>query len=186
MFCLPDLNSPPPKCRKCDLSMVQTRGSIQVPGCYVIVLTTLLEWFLIQVLGCWKAVSINRQSSVASDQLRIEILNYFQKPQVISVLLLIFDFPEMTKVKLGTGIIKPFSSDRDVVVWLRKILLVVRLQKTDDVASLFPLYLEEDGFQLYLEMDKDQLMNINLIESRLKEAFLDGEFSAYTKLKLVR
>ena len=43
---------------------------------------------------------------------------------------------------------------------------MARLQK--------PFYLEEDALQPYLEMDKDQQMNINLFESLLKEAFSDG------------
>ena len=63
---------------------------------------------------------------------------------------------------------------------------MVKLQKIDDRASPLSLYLEGDVLQLYLEMDDDQRTNIDLIEYWLKEAFSDGEFSAYTKLKLVR
>ena len=92
----------------------------------------------------------------------------------------------MAKVKLNSGIIKPFYGDGDVVVWLKKVQLVARLQKIDDMASLLPLYLEGDALQLYLEMDEDQQTNIDLIESQLKETFLDEELSAYTKLKLVK
>ena len=92
----------------------------------------------------------------------------------------------MAKVKLGSGIIKPFNGEGDVVAWLTKVELVARLQKVDDVASFLPLFLEGDALQLYLEMDEDHQTNIALIKSRLKEAFSDGEFSAYTKLKMIR
>ena len=91
----------------------------------------------------------------------------------------------MAKVKLGNSIIKPFH-DGDVMSWFKKVQLVARLQKIDDMARLLPLYLEEDILQLYLKMDEHQSMNINLIESWLKDVLLDREFSVHAKLKLVR
>ena len=107
----------------------------------------------------------------ALDRLRIEIPNYFKKiPQAISVLLLLFDFSKMAKVKLNSGAIKSFHGDGDVVAWLQKVQLVARLQKIDDVVNLLPLYLEGNALQLYLKMDEDQQTNIDLMESRLKEA----------------
>ena len=51
-------------------------------------------------------------------------------------------FSTMAKVRLGSDIIKPFSSEGDVVAWLKKVRLVARLQHVDDVTSLLPLYLE--------------------------------------------
>ena len=45
---------------------------------------------------------------------------------------------------------------------------MARLQKIDDVASLLLLYLEGEAFHLYLEMDKDQQMNIDLILHKAK------------------
>ena len=89
----------------------------------------------------------------------------------MSALLLIFDFPKMAKVRFGSGIIKPFHVDGDVVTLLKKVQLVARLQKIGDVARLLPLYLERDILQLYLVMDEDQLTNVDLIKSRLKEVF---------------
>ena len=50
--------------QKLDLSVVHTRGSIQVSRRYMIVLTTLLGQLLIRVPGCWKAASISRQCPV--------------------------------------------------------------------------------------------------------------------------
>lgn len=82
----------------------------------------------------------------------------------------------MAKVKFGSGIIKPFHGYGDVVAWLKKI---------EDVVSLLTLYLVVDVLQLYLEMDEDQQMNINLTGTQLKEVFLGRAFSACEKLKLV-
>ena len=94
-------------------------------------------------------------------------------------------FGTMAKDRLGSDILKPFSSKGDAVAWLKKVRLVVRLQHVDDIASLLPLYLERDALVLYMEMKEDQKYII-LIEARLKEAFTDGAFTAYRKLTMVR
>lgn len=91
----------------------------------------------------------------------------------------------MAKVKLSSSIINPFHCDGDVVAWL-KVRLVTRVQKIEDVTRPLPLYFEGDTLKLHLEMEKDQQMNIDLIEAWLKGPFSDGAFSACTKLKLVR
>ena len=68
-------------------------------------------------------------------------------------------------------------------VGFKKVQLVARLQKIDDVAKLLPLYLKGEALQLYLKIDEDQQMNINLTESHLEEDFSNGEFSVHVKLK---
>ena len=92
----------------------------------------------------------------------------------------------MAKVHLGSDILKPFSSKGDVVVWLKKVRLVPRLQHVDDVASLLPLYLEGDALALYMEMKEEDQKDISLIEAWLKEAFTDGAFMVYRKFTMVR
>ena len=47
----------------------------------------------------------------------------------------------MAKVHISSNIIKPFTSEGDVIVWLKKVGVVAVLQIVDDVASLLPLYL---------------------------------------------
>lgn len=39
---------------------------------------------------------------------------------------------------------------------------------------------------LYLEMEESDQLDIDTIESRLKEAFMDGAFTAYENLIVVR
>ena len=92
----------------------------------------------------------------------------------------------MAKVCLGSDILKPFSGEGDVVAWLKKVRLVVRLQHVNDVASLLPLYLEGHALALYMEMKEEDQKDISLIEARLKKAFTDGAFTAYRKLTMVR
>ena len=92
----------------------------------------------------------------------------------------------MAKVHFSSDILKPFSSEGDVVAWLKKVRLVARLRLVDDVASLLPLYLEGGVLALYMEMKEEDQKDISLIEAWLKEAFMDGVFTAYRKLTMVR
>ena len=92
----------------------------------------------------------------------------------------------MAKVHLGSDILKLFFSESDMVAWLKKVRLVARLQLVNNVANLLPLYLEEDALVLYMEMKEEDQKDISLIEAWLKEAFMDGTFTAYRKLTMVR
>ena len=92
----------------------------------------------------------------------------------------------MAKFHISSDVIKPFSGVGDVVVWLKKVSLVERLQKVDDVASLLPLYLERDTLALCMEMEEASQRDIEQIEAWLKEAFTDNAFAVYRKLTMVR
>ena len=98
----------------------------------------------------------------------------------------VLGFSAMAKVHLDSNILKPFSGEGDVVAWLKKVRLVARLQHVDDVTSLLPLYLEGDALALYMEMKEEDQKDISLIKARLKKAFMDGAFTAYRKLTMVR
>ena len=87
----------------------------------------------------------------------------------------------MAKVRISSNIIKPFSGKSDVVAWLKKWRLVVKLQQVDDMVSLLPLYLEGDTLALYMEIEDNQKQ----IETRLKEALTDDTFAAYRKGTIV-
>ena len=91
----------------------------------------------------------------------------------------------MVKIHISNDIIKPFSSEGDVVAWLKKVRLVVKLQQMDDVANLLPLYLEGDALALYMEMEEDDHNQIEQIKARLKEAFTDDVFAAYRKVTMI-
>ena len=92
----------------------------------------------------------------------------------------------MAKVCTRCNVIKPFSSEGDVVAWLKKVGLVARLQKVDNVASLLRLYLEGDALALYMEMEETSQSDVKQIEAQLKEVFTNDAFTAYRKLTMVR
>ena len=85
-----------------------------------------------------------------------------------------------TKIRMGSDVLKPFSGERDVVAWIKKVKLVVRLQGISDVASLMT-YLEGSALNLYLEMDELDQLNVEKIEKRLKDAYTEGAFRAYSR-----
>ena len=54
--------------------------------------------------------------------------------------------------KLTKEMIRPFNGKGDLVAWMKKLKLVAKLQKTSDLASFDPLFLDGDTLALYLEM----------------------------------
>ena len=97
-----------------------------------------------------------------------------------------FSYITIAKVCISSDIIKPFSGEVDMVVWLKKVWLVVKLQQVNDVVSLLPLYLKGDELALYMEMEEDDQKQIEQIEVQLKEAFTDDAFTAYRKVSMIK
>ena len=56
------------------------------------------------------------------------------------------------RVTLSSDSLRPFTGKGDVVMWLNKLKLVVKLQKIEDIATLIPMYLEGNALAVYLEM----------------------------------
>ena len=53
-------------------------------------------------------------------------------------------------LRLGKDVIPPFSGEGDVVGSIKKMKLVAKLQKVQDLASFIPLFLYGDALALYL------------------------------------
>ena len=88
--------------------------------------------------------------------------------------------------RITPDMIRPFSGDSDLVAWLAKVKLVARLTNVTDLASFLPLYLEGDALALYLQMSVDDQTDKDKIEGKLKEAFTEGPFIAYSRLTNLR
>ena len=86
-------------------------------------------------------------------------------------------------LRLGKDVIPPFSGEGDVVEWIKKVKLVVKQQKVQDLVSFIPLFLHGDALALYLEMSNEDQVRAEQIEIRLVTAFAEGPFEAYEKLK---
>ena len=85
-------------------------------------------------------------------------------------------------VKISSDMIKPYTGDGDFVTWLKKAKLVAKLAKVGNLADFLPLYLDGHALSIYLEMTDDEQKNADTIEKKLKEAFSDSQFVAYSKL----
>ena len=90
---------------------------------------------------------------------------------------------ESVLLRLGKDVIPPFSGEGDVAGWIKKVKLVAKLQKVQDLASFIPLFLHEDALALYLEMSNEDQVWAEQIEMRLVTALTEGPFEAYEKLK---
>ena len=86
-------------------------------------------------------------------------------------------------LRLGKDLIPHFSGEGDVVVWIKKVKLVAKLQKVQDLASFIPLFLRGDALALYREMSNEDQVWVEQIEMRLVTVFTEGPFEAYEKLK---
>ena len=91
-----------------------------------------------------------------------------------------FSNPYKMDTSLST-MIKPFSSEEDVVVWLRNVNLVIKLQKLNYVAAVIPLFLEGEALALYLELSEQDQENVDIIRDWNKH-FAKGLYETYEKL----
>ena len=88
----------------------------------------------------------------------------------------------MMNTRISSEMIRPFSGEGDVVVWLKKVELVAKLTQVKDEASFIPLYLEGGALSVYMEMEETDQQDAKKIKSELKKAFSDSMFVAYSKM----
>ena len=56
-------------------------------------------------------------------------------------------------LRLGKDFIPPFCGESDVVGWIKKVKLVAKLQKVQNLASFIPLLAFIDGINIIIGMD---------------------------------
>ncbi len=71
------------------------------------------------------------------------------------------------KVRLSSDMVKSFDSEGDLMAWLAKLKLVVRLQKIPDLANVIPLFLEGDALALYLQLIVEDQVDAVKLEANL-------------------
>lgn len=64
--------------------------------------------------------------------------------------------------------------------------LAAKLEKMPDDVSFMPFHLEENVSEFYMEMSKDDQLDMGKIEAWLKQVFIDGQPVAYNKMERVR
>ena len=78
-----------------------------------------------------------------------------------------------------TEILEPFSGEGDIVEWLKKVKLVVKLKKKGKLNCIVPLLLRGNAFSVYDQMKDEDKENGEKIEEALVNAFSIGRFTAY-------
>ena len=81
------------------------------------------------------------------------------------------------KVRLSSDMVKSFDSEGDLMAWLAKLKLVVRLQKIPDLANVIPLFLEGDALALYLQLIVEDQLDAVKAEANLKTSFMKSQES---------
>jgi len=74
--------------------------------------------------------------------------------------------------------IKPFNGNGDVCLWLKKMKLVSKTKKSKDLATIIPLFLEDQAFMVFDHMDVVDQEDADKIEKALLEAFSMDAFRA--------
>ena len=82
-------------------------------------------------------------------------------------------------------VMKAFSGegDSDVSTWLKKVKLVAKIKKVNDLENFIPLYLEGAAFAVYDQMSDGEKEKGDSIEKVLLEAFAQKAFSAYDSFR---
>ena len=78
--------------------------------------------------------------------------------------------------KRPTDIPKHFTGEGDDVAQNKKSL--ISCKKIDDLTKIFSLYLEGNALTLYLELDDSSQADVEVIKTKLLEAFLNKPFPA--------
>lgn len=85
------------------------------------------------------------------------------------------------KIRISNNAIRHFYGDRNIVTWICKIKVLVRLQSIDDIPGLMTLCLEVSTFLLYIKMDGEDQSSV-----AKREACMEVTYAALVKLGMVR
>jgi hypothetical protein len=85
--------------------------------------------------------------------------------------------------KVTKSMVKSTDGSDDIVMWLKKVKLVAKLQKIDDLSIFIPLYLEGAAFNVFDQLSDEQQRDANIIEKTLISAFSIDAYKAFDMLK---
>ena len=96
---------------------------------------------------------VSASSRVGTKEFRPPFFHYklFQHEEIM----------ESGLLRLGKDVIQPFNGEGDVVGWIKKVKLVAKLQKVQDLASFILLFLHGDALALYLEISNEDQVLVN-------------------------
>lgn len=88
----------------------------------------------------------------------------------------------MASIRLS-DVVKPFSGDGDVEVWMNKLRRAAKAQKVQDLAALIPMFLEGSAYAVFDQMEEAEKDDEERIVKVLQDAFGVNRFRAYELLR---
>lgn len=79
-------------------------------------------------------------------------------------------------------LIKNYDGTGDIVEWLKKLKLIIKLQKVGKLEDIIPLFLEGSAFQIYDQLPENQKSDASCIERALRDAYALDVFEAFDML----
>lgn len=84
----------------------------------------------------------------------------------------------MSNIKLG-DLLRCFNGEGDVIQWITKVELVLKIKEVKDVCAIIPMFLEGPAFAVYNELSAEDKGNGDAIKNALICAFATNPFLAY-------
>ena len=79
--------------------------------------------------------------------------------------------------------IKPYAGVGDIGTWIKKLKMVGKHQKIDDLVSFLPLLLEDSAFLVYDHLSEELQRSMPDVERALLDAFSIDPFQAYESFR---
>ena len=95
-------------------------------------------------------------------------------------------FGHMASVTVRYGDMIPSYKDNssgDFSEWIKKVELVAKLKKVDELHTFLPLFLAGPAFAVYMQLTDAQQADYDVVKDTLTAAFCASPFSAYDELQ---
>ena len=83
-----------------------------------------------------------------------------------------------TNVKI-TDVVEPCDGSGDIIEWLNKFQLILKLKNITKEESVLPMFLEGPALSLYIELSDVVKNEATSLKNALKDAFSVNPFRAY-------
>ena len=80
-------------------------------------------------------------------------------------------------------VVRKFSGDQDVNIWLEQFELIAKLQGEENLAVLIPLFLEGAAYDVYMQLPTEQREDSDELTAALRMAFGMSPAMAFARLK---
>ena len=78
--------------------------------------------------------------------------------------------------------IEPYDGSGDIQQWIKRMELISKVQKWDDLTAVLPLFLTGAAFAVYEHLEPEEQKDINAIKLALQNAFAMDRYQAYQAL----